>query len=272
MQKSSIFVFLTSSKINKGLLWNFFLSRIMHESNAELMIRLSIPTPCHRTWSDLTTVAGGGFCASCQKQVIDFSGLSEKEIVGHFSSPGGKVCGRFRAEQLNTPYVAKEPALIRPGLSLTKAGVIGVFLMLMGKPTMAQEKRQKQKTEVVEEKQKGFKTSPSVEDEEYWVEGSIQDKYDHSGIPGVNVLLRGTTHGTTSDVTGYFRFPVRLKKGDVLVVSFIGYMTEEYKVAAAVENTIVLKLNMDYEIMGEVAVDGLYSPKTTLWSRIKNWF
>jgi hypothetical protein len=236
------------------------------------MIRLSIPTPCHQTWSDLTPAAGGGFCASCQKRVIDFTGLSEKEIVSYISGAGGKVCGRFRTEQLNTPYVAKEPAQIRPGMSLIKAGVIGAFLMLMSKPTLAQEKTQKQKTEVVQEKQKGFRTSPPIEDEEYWIEGSIQDKYDHSAIPGVNVLLRGTTHGATTDADGYFRFPVRLRKGDVLVVSFIGYMTEEYKVPAAADKTIVLKLNMDYDIMGEIAVDGLYNPRVTLWSRIKNWF
>jgi hypothetical protein len=142
----------------------------------------------------------------------------------------------------------------------------------MSKPIWAQEKTKKQRIEVVQEKQKNLLKSPSIEDEEYWIEGFIQDKYDHSALPGVNVVLRGTTHGTTSDVNGYFRFPVRVKKGDVLVVSFIGYMTEEYKVPATAEKTMVLKLNMDYEIMGEVAVDGLYSPRTTLWSRIKNWF
>ena len=144
--------------------------------------------------------------------------------------------------------------------------------MLMSKPTLAQEKTQKQKTEVVQEKQNDLTKSASAENDEYWIEGSIQDKYDHSAIPGVNVLLRGTTHGATSDADGYFRFPVPLKKGDVLVVSFIGYMTEEYKVPATAEKTIVLKLNMDFEVMGEVAVDGLYNPRTTLWSRIKNWF
>jgi hypothetical protein len=235
------------------------------------MIRISIPTPCHQKWSDLTPVSGGGFCASCQKQVIDFTGLSKKDIVNHISTANGKVCGRFREEQFRTHYLLKESARIKPGMSLVKAGVIGVFLMLMSKPTLAQEKTQKQRTEVVQE-QKHLAKSPSVEDAEYWIEGSIQDKYDHSAIPGANVSLRGTTHGTTSDADGYFRFPVPLKKGEVLVVSFIGYMTEEYKVPATAEKTIVLKLNMDFEVMGEVAVDGLYNPRTTLWSRIKNWF
>jgi hypothetical protein len=236
------------------------------------MIRISIPTPCHQQLSDLTHVPGKGFCASCQKQVIDFTGLSEKEIVSYISGAAGNICGRFRSEQLKTPYVAKEHAQIRPGMSLIKAGLIGVFLMLMSKPTLAQEKTQKQRTEVVQEKQKDFGKSQFIEDEEYWIEGTIQDKYDHLGMPGVNVALKGTTHGTTSDADGYFRLPVRVRKGDVLVVSFIGYTTEEYKVPTTAETTIVLKLNMDYEIMGEIAVDGLYNRRTTLWSRIKNWF
>lgn len=236
------------------------------------MIRISIPTPCHQQWSDLTPTSGGGFCASCQKQVIDFTGLSEEDIVNHIATANGKVCGRFREEQFRTHYLLKESARIRPGMSLIKAGVIGAFLMLMSKPIFAQEKMQKQKTEVVQEKQKHLGKSSSIENDEYWIEGTIQDKYDHSAIPGVNVLLRGTTHGTTSNAEGYFRFPVPLRKGDVLVVSFIGYMTEEYKIPAIAERTITLKLIMDYEIMGEVAVDGLYNPRTTLWSRIKNLF
>lgn len=244
----------------------------MAETNAETMIRLSISKPCHQKWSGLTPVSGGGFCSSCQKQVIDFTSLSEKEIVTYISGAEGKVCGRFRTEQLNTHYAVKESTRIRPGLLLIKAGAIGLFLMLMSKPTLAQEKTKKQGTEVVQEKQKNLGKSPSIDDEEYWIEGFIQDKYDHSAMPGVNVILQGTTQGTTSDVNGYFRFPVRVKKGDVLIVSFIGYMTEEYKVTATTEKTLVLKLNMDYEIMGEVAVDGVYSPRATLWSRIKNWF
>ena len=236
------------------------------------MIRISIPTPCNQQWSDLTPVSRGGFCDSCQKQVIDFSGLSEKEIIRHISGASGKVCGRFRKEQLETNYWVKESAQIRPGMSLIKAGVMGVFLMLMSKPTFAQEKTPRQRTEVVQEKEKDLRKPSSIEDVEYWVEGTILDKYDQSALPGANVLLRGTTHGTTADAEGYFRFPVPLKKGDVLIVSFIGYMPEEYKVPATAETTIVLKLNMDMDVMGEVAVDGLYNPKPTLWSRIMNWF
>ena len=236
------------------------------------MIKISIPTPCNQQWSDLTHVSGGGFCSSCQKQVIDFTDLSEKKIVDHLSRAEGKICGRFREEQLQTHYLLKESSRIKPGMSLIKAGVIGAFLLLISKPTLAQEKTQKQRTEVVEEKQKNQQTSQSTENAEYWIEGYIQDKYDQAAIPGVNVLLRGTTHGATTDANGYFRFPIPLRKGDVLAVSFIGYMTEEYKVPATAEKTIVLKLTMDYEIMGEVAVNGLYNPKTTLWSRIKNWF
>lgn len=235
------------------------------------MIKISIPTPCHRQWSELTPASGKGFCSSCQKYVIDFTGSSEQEIVKYISDANRKICGRFREEQLKNDFLSG-PGQIRPGISLIKAGVIGVFLMLMSKPILAQEKMRKQKTELVQETQKDARNSSSIEDEEYWVEGMIQDKSDHSGIPGAHILLRGTTHGATTDVDGYFRFPVPLKKGDVLVASFIGYLTEEFKVPAAANKTIVLKLSLDYEIMGEIAVDGFYNPRTTLWLRIKNWF
>jgi len=55
----------------------------------------------------MTQTEKGRFCASCQKQVIDFSNKSDREIAMFFKKPilssskGGSVCGRFMDDQLN---------------------------------------------------------------------------------------------------------------------------------------------------------------------------
>jgi hypothetical protein len=43
---------------------------------------------------------GGKFCGSCAHVVRDFSDMSNSEIVSYLQSQNGKVCGRFRNEQL----------------------------------------------------------------------------------------------------------------------------------------------------------------------------
>lgn len=64
-------------------------------------LQLSIPTPCHENWEAMTPVEKGKFCGSCQKQVIDFSNMSDRQVVEFFKKPStGSVCGRFMSDQL----------------------------------------------------------------------------------------------------------------------------------------------------------------------------
>lgn len=64
-------------------------------------IALKIPEPCHENWNRMTTVEQGRFCHSCAKTVIDFSVMTDDEILDHFSKSTGNVCGRFMTKQLN---------------------------------------------------------------------------------------------------------------------------------------------------------------------------
>lgn len=64
--------------------------------------QLQIPTPCHENWDNMSPVEKGRFCSSCQKQVVDFSRMSDREVAIFFKKPStGSVCGRFMEDQLN---------------------------------------------------------------------------------------------------------------------------------------------------------------------------
>jgi len=64
-------------------------------------INLSIPKPCHEDWAQMTQVEKGKFCDSCQKVVVDFTKMSDRELAVLFKKSSGSVCGRFQQEQLN---------------------------------------------------------------------------------------------------------------------------------------------------------------------------
>lgn len=78
--------------------------------------------------------------------------------------------------------------------------------------------------------------------------------YDETGIPamGVNILKKGTTEGTITDLDG--NFEISVQKGDVLVFSYIGYVTQEitYNGQAKLD----VKLQEDSEKLDEVVVIG----------------
>jgi hypothetical protein len=75
-------------------------------------IKLAIPTPCHEDWNTMTATESGKFCASCQKTVIDFSRMSDAEIIHYFSDFKGETCGRLTDKQLNS--VIAEPLVLKP--------------------------------------------------------------------------------------------------------------------------------------------------------------
>lgn len=65
-------------------------------------IQLEINERCHENWNNMTPADKGRFCDSCQKQVVDFTTMSDREIAQFFKKPStGSICGRFMNDQLN---------------------------------------------------------------------------------------------------------------------------------------------------------------------------
>jgi hypothetical protein len=66
------------------------------------MLQIKIPKPCHEDWSNMTPTQQGAFCASCSKDVVDFTKMTDEEVQQYFLlRKEAKTCGRFRAEQIN---------------------------------------------------------------------------------------------------------------------------------------------------------------------------
>ena len=88
--------------------------------------------------------------------------------------------------------------------------------------------------------------------QERTVTGAVKDA-SGTGLPGVNVVVKGTSNGVITDLDGKFSIKV---PGDeaVIAVSFIGYKTEEVTVGQ--QNTFAVTLNEDVKQVDEVVVVG----------------
>ena len=75
---------------------------------------------------------------------------------------------------------------------------------------------------------------------------------DAAGIPviGANVIIKGTTNGTVTDLDG--KFSLKVSEGDVLEISFIGYLPYEIKVGSSNQYSATLK--EDSQKLDEVVV------------------
>ncbi|RUA06462.1 MAG: SusC/RagA family TonB-linked outer membrane protein, partial [Flavobacteriia bacterium] len=86
------------------------------------------------------------------------------------------------------------------------------------------------------------------------VTGTITDAADGQPLPGVSVLVKGTTHGVSSDFDG--NYTINLSDPDaVLVFSFIGYSDKEVPVNG--RSVINVTLEQQAEALDEVVVTAL---------------
>ncbi|TCJ18603.1 hypothetical protein EPD60_03630 [Flaviaesturariibacter flavus] len=76
--------------------------------------QLSIPRPCAESWEQMTPGAGGRHCANCRKTVVDFTAMTDAEVLRWLSEQRGTTCGRFHPDQLGRPLV--KPRRSWPGL------------------------------------------------------------------------------------------------------------------------------------------------------------
>lgn len=85
------------------------------------------------------------------------------------------------------------------------------------------------------------------------VTGTIRDQNSGEPLPGVNIVIKGTSVGTVTDINGYYSIAVP-DENTVLVFSSVGYVSEEVTVG---EKTVIdLQLVADITALDEIVVVG----------------
>jgi TonB-linked SusC/RagA family outer membrane protein len=102
----------------------------------------------------------------------------------------------------------------------------------------------------------GVLSAPVSDDEaqQVTVRGSVTDANTGQALPGVNVVLKGTTIGTMTDIGGNYSLAVSDPNG-TLVFSFIGYTPQE--VAITNRTTVNVRLTEELQALSEVVVTAL---------------
>lgn len=85
------------------------------------------------------------------------------------------------------------------------------------------------------------------------VAGKVTSVEDGSGLPGVNVVLKGTTNGTVTDSNGDYKVNAPAS-GGILVISFVGLLTQE--VAIGEKSVVDVQLASDVTQLNEIVVTG----------------
>lgn len=159
---------------------------------------ISIPEPCTVPVNEMTPVEGGRFCSNCQQRVVDFTGMTDQQMINYFERYG-MGCGRFHSSQLNReiPVRASRNTWVPAALL---AGMLTIITPETGK---AQQKQ---------------------------ITGIVKDSTNGKPLPGIFVKLKGSKLSTFSKKDGLFSLTIpenETEKPLRLIVICIGYISKE---------------------------------------------
>lgn len=197
-------------------------------------IKLQIPEPCHENWNNMSATEQGRFCMACKKEVIDFSTMSDKEILQHIATATSSVCGRASNAQLNRPLnTAPEP---RKTAWRYWMGIAASLVMMVSR-TNAQKGEIKIRPIVTVPKLPGKNFQSIVMGKmmapvrnEMIVRGRITDG-NGIGIAYASVEVKSMGLGIATDSTGNFVLHLNNdQSGQELVISSVGYQSKTIEV------------------------------------------
>ncbi len=84
------------------------------------------------------------------------------------------------------------------------------------------------------------------------VQGTVTAEDDGTALPGVNIIIKGTSNGVITDAQG--KFSISADQNDVLVFSYVGYESQE--VTVGTQSTVNITLKPDLRSLEEVVIIG----------------
>jgi len=187
-------------------------------------IQLQIPKPCHEDWNKMTLVQQGRFCDSCEKKVVDFTGMNDEQVLAFFRKPTtGSVCGRFLNDQLNRDIVIPRKRI--PWLKYFFQFALPIFLTSLKSSAQGNIVIKEKITTNCTQRTLGMVAPSKLRQKEIInkIKGRVVDEKGN-GISYASVIINGTREGAACDSLG--NFMLHLKNIDELITinaSAVGY-------------------------------------------------
>ena len=212
--------------------------------------KIWIDKPCQEDWHEMLPENQGKYCLSCQKSVIDFTGMSNEDILRIIAAKD-KLCGRFEDYQLS--YLNQMLMAEKAGKHSVRKrlGLVASFLVFFSfLKTEAKVKSETVQTSVV--KNKAAKDSVIRKA----ISGYVTDQ---EGLPisQVSIVLKSMQLSTLTDVKGHYclNLPDNFNADEVhLIIRFIGFESQELSVKLSENKVYTTKLKPYRAVLGEVVI------------------
>lgn len=230
----------------------------------------------------MTPEKQGRFCQSCSTTVIDFTAMTDAQMINWLTRQNGKTCGRFREDQLERNL---RPVSSRASNWKQKTLVFCIGAWFGIHSAEAQNSSGRNATiELLPSSQPSV--IPSVAKHDSSTISGMVIAFPAGGPTQIKIRLNDTVE-TSANELGHFSLPysrtIPLEK-QWLVISAVGYQTQRFRLADLnLGQSLQLALISDNDILkslsgvlGGVSVSGIPTKSTnafqSLYYRIEDFF
>jgi len=240
---------------------------------------LTLPQPCSENWEEMTPTEKGRFCLHCQKTVIDFSILSDRQVMEIVNGTKGDMCGRFHPQQLNREFAATDSKR-KPFIPFAALVSAMYFFLPSAKaqripldvPISAGEKDARMASSA----QQPTDTRGTISKANTFrvISGVVYSSVEKEPLPGVTVMILPADEkiGTATDKAGKFRItiPASYTKDTLLLkVAYVGFEPQRFCLSMLEENHHVdIYMETDSRVLSVPVI----TRKRSFWERLKHSF
>ncbi|MDI9364615.1 MAG: carboxypeptidase-like regulatory domain-containing protein [Flavobacterium sp.] len=253
-------------------------------------LQIHIPIPCHENWDAMTLEDKGRFCVSCAKVVVDFSVMTDNEVLNYLKKNTGNTCGHFTNNQLDRPIIATQLqpkrtwrywlasiawllVMVQRSTAQTKTAITQ-GKVLVKKPTAKKQIRLKTQEIITTT---GIIGEPIIMGDvrlieqpiapNTFIEGTVVDD-NNRPIAFASVTTKAKIGIASTDSLGKFSIDNKYKLDSIsLVVSSVGYETKEVSISAKTKASQVIALKSKAVQLPDVTVVG-YGTINCLFGRV----
>ena len=197
---------------------------------------ISIKNACQQQWSGMSDKKGGKFCEQCQKTVVDFTQLTDQEIIQLINAKKENLCARILPEQMNRNLEIQQPgnkwASSVLAIGLLASGVTGntyaaIPFVHSAKINLSGIDKEFSNKPVLE-------IDPNLMDSsKYSIRGKVVDSATKEPIAFASVYLKNTNRACLTNKDGMFTLVIpedNLERLNYLEVSYVGFTSFEKKI------------------------------------------
>jgi len=229
---------------------------------------------CDQNWATMPKIEGGRLCEQCDTKMIDFSGMTNLEIIKIHAETEGRVCGHYLPSQLSSPFQEKKEIDQPSFLANALLGLTTMATTLFVNPSTSGGQIPVEKVEQNQEHQVSQRDSGHIGQVQQHVvlKGQVIDD-NATPLPFASVYVKETDWGVSADEFGLFT--LILNKDDVckkdsftLVYFYLGFKPVERDIdCTTIDRRDIWLGKQGLEANVEVVVSGRHSESEIVYTR-----